>query len=181
MRVSRRLSVPVRSLLSLLVLLAPHIAFAQDGSPLGASTNALQKEEPPLERPFLDTQTPVTWEDTQLASNAPRLTEPTGDVWRGFVRGHCTSYVASRRRITFRGDAKRWPTNAVAAGYRLSETPVVGAVMVTRESRYGHVAYVERVNADGTFLVSEMNYLGRYKISTRTLGDSDPRIVTFIL
>jgi len=174
------LSVPARSLLSLLVLLAPHIALAQGASPL-STADVPQREDPPLEQPFLDTETPVTWEDTQLAPNPLRLTEPTGDVWRGFVRGHCTAYVASRRRITFRGDAKRWPLNAVKAGYRLSDTPVVGAVVVTRESRYGHVAYVEQVHTDGSFTVSEMNYLGRYRISTRTLSVVDRRIVTFIL
>lgn len=79
----------------------------------------------------------------------------------------------------FRGDAKRWPENAVKAGHTLGSRPIVGAVVVTNESRYGHVAYVEKVDGD-TFTISEMNYRGRYKVSTRTLAVGDKRIRSFI-
>ncbi len=35
---------------------------------------------------------------------------------------------------------------------------------------YGHVAYVERVNGDGSILISEMNYTyGPYNMNYRTI------------
>ena len=41
--------------------------------------------------------------------------------------------------------------------------------MVSRESGYGHVAYVEAVNPDGSWRVSEMNFAGWNLVSGRTI------------
>lgn len=41
--------------------------------------------------------------------------------------------------------------------------------MQNYEGPYGHVAYVERVNLDGSILISEMNYIAPYITSTRTI------------
>jgi surface antigen len=60
--------------------------------------------------------------------------------------------------------------------------PKVGAIMVTWESYLGHVAYVESVSADGSWTVSEMNFVAFGVISTRTIkpGELSGRLVGFI-
>lgn len=65
-------------------------------------------------------------------------------------------------------------------GFRTGSTPEPGAVMVTWESWVGHVAYVESVNADGSFVVSEMNYRGWGVLSTRTLRTKSVPLIGFV-
>ncbi|WP_341871040.1 CHAP domain-containing protein, partial [Enterococcus faecalis] len=36
-------------------------------------------------------------------------------------------------------------------------------------TQYGHVAYVEHVNSDGSFVISEMNVSGEYSMNWRVL------------
>ncbi len=90
-----------------------------------------------------------------------------------FVKGNCTWYVAKKMVITFHGNAKAWLRNGAAAGYRTGKIPMVGSAAVMYGGPYGHVAYVESVNANGTFNISEMNYEGLYKITHRTLSVDD--------
>ena len=100
----------------------------------------------------------------------------------GFPVGWCTYYVATWRNVTWRGDAGWWYDNARAQGYAVGSTPKVGAIMVTWESYLGHVAYVESVNADGSWTVSEMNYVAFDVIDWRTIhpGQLGSRLVGFI-
>jgi LysM repeat protein len=100
----------------------------------------------------------------------------------GFPAGWCTYYVATKRNVTWRGDAGFWYQNAAAAGYPVGSKPKAGAIMVTWESYLGHVAYVESVNADGSWVVSEMNVVAFGVISQRTIkpGDLNGRLVGFI-
>jgi LysM repeat protein len=100
----------------------------------------------------------------------------------GFPAGWCTYYVATKRNVTWRGDAGFWYQNAAAAGYAVGSTPKAGSIMVTWESYLGHVAYVESVNADGSWNVSEMNFVAFNVISTRTIkpGQLGSRLVGFI-
>ena len=74
-----------------------------------------------------------------------------------FAPGWCTWYVASKRPIPWFGDAGTWLIGAQQYGFAIGSTPRVGAIMVSAESYFGHVAYVESVQA-GSFTVSEMNY-----------------------
>lgn len=97
-----------------------------------------------------------------------------------FAYGYCTWYVASRRQVPWTGDAWQWFGGAQAMGYLTGQTPQPGAVMVTWESWVGHVAYVEQVNADGSFVVSEMNYRGWGIISTRTLRAGSVPLIGFV-
>jgi len=85
-----------------------------------------------------------------------------------FSFGYCTYYVATRRYIPWFGNAIDWWPNARAYGYPEGQTPQVGAVMVTRESAVGHVAYVESVSGN-TFVVSEMNYTAWDVVDRRTI------------
>lgn len=100
----------------------------------------------------------------------------------GFPIGWCTYYVATWRNVTWRGDAGWWYDNARAQGYAVGSTPKVGAIMVTWESYLGHVAYVESVNSDGSWTVSEMNYVAFDVIDWRTIkpGQLGTRLVGFI-
>ena len=100
----------------------------------------------------------------------------------GFPAGWCTYYVATKRNVTWRGDAGFWYQNASAAGYPVGPKPKVGAIMVTWESYLGHVAYVEAVNADGSWRVSEMNFVSFGVISQRTIkpGQLGGALVGFI-
>lgn len=83
----------------------------------------------------------------------------------------CTDYVHSRRPdVAVYGNAGYgWISSAQAAGKSTGSTPQAGAVAVMN----GHVAYVESVNSDGTYVVSEMgwNYqAGNYNKRTVTPG-----------
>ena len=100
----------------------------------------------------------------------------------GFPVGWCTYYVATWRNVTWRGDAGWWYDNAKAQGYPVGSTPRVGAIMVTWESYLGHVAYVEAVNADGSWTVSEMNDVAFDVLDWRTIrpGQLGSRLVGFI-
>lgn len=98
-----------------------------------------------------------------------------------FPWGQCTYYVSTQRTITFRGDAKMWLKNGAAAGYKTGAVPVVGSVVVTTESRWGHVGYVEWVSEDQTrFKFSEMNYVGLGVVSRREMSVDDKRVRGFI-
>lgn len=92
-----------------------------------------------------------------------------------FPYGYCTWYVASRRHVPWSGNAGTWLYHAKAAGYATGRTPRPGAIMVSSESWWGHVAIVEKVSGS-TITVSEMNYRGWAKKSTRTL-DARSRVV----
>ena len=100
-----------------------------------------------------------------------------------FPYGQCTWYVASRRDVTWGGNA--WVWYAAAAGIRPEgHVPVQGAIAVFGIGWAGHVAYVEHVNPDGSFLVSEMNFYGNGggwgRIDRRTIPATDNSVIGFI-
>ena len=68
----------------------------------------------------------------------------------------CTDYVHSRRPdVAVYGNAGYgWISSAQAAGKSTGTSAQAGAVAVQN----GHVAYVESVNADGSYVVSEMGW-----------------------
>jgi surface antigen len=122
-----------------------------------------------------------------LAIAQAQVATPTAATWTGggpwpnhFSYGYCTWYVASRRFIPWFGNAIEWWPNAPSHGNAEGQAPRVGAVMVTRESGYGHVAYVESVNADGSWNVSEMNFVGWNQVSRRTVRPGQVPLVGFI-
>ena len=99
-----------------------------------------------------------------------------------FPVGWCTYYVATKRNVAWNGDAGYWYQNASAMGYAVGPTPKVGAIMVTWESWAGHVAYVEAVNPDGSWVVSEMNWVAFDVIDERTIrpGQLGTKLIGFI-
>ncbi|EFU84433.1 CHAP domain protein [Staphylococcus lugdunensis M23590] len=114
-------------------------------------------------------------------------TTPTFNHSNLYTSGQCTWYVFDRRSqagkpiSTYWSDAKYWAGNAANDGYRVDNSPEVGAIMQSTPGPYGHVAYVERVNGDGSILISEMNYTyGPYNTNTRTIPASEVSSYAFI-
>ncbi len=103
---------------------------------------------------------------------------PYGNKSHRFPWGQCTWYVAQKRYIPWSGHAKYWLGNAQRYGFQTGTEPQVGAIIATRETWYGHVAYVEAVNGDYVTF-SEMS-LGRGKLGVRTMKKTDSRIRGYI-
>jgi surface antigen len=109
---------------------------------------------------------------------------PPIDSWGMYAR-QCVSYTAwkvhqATGRMPYwggRGNANQWPGNAMAAGIPVDSTPRAGSVAVMMTGQYGHVAWVESVNSNGTVNVSQYNeltsagwgqYSERYNVSPST-------------
>ena len=98
--------------------------------------------------------------------------------------GDCTWYVFERRQQLGKpvgnnwGNAYDWDNNAKSAGYKVNNSPSVGAIMQADAWTnfawgMGHVAVVERINSDGSILVSEMNFGGGKGVKAfRTISSS---------
>ena len=97
-----------------------------------------------------------------------------------FAFGNCTYYVYNRRQIPWQGDAWAWYGNAQAMGYATGKAPRAGSIMVTWESGYGHVAYVESVNADGSWVVAEMNWVAFNTVDRRLIRPGGVPLIGFI-
>jgi surface antigen len=97
------------------------------------------------------------------------------DDW-GMYNRECVSYTAFRVAASGRympywggyGNANQWDDNARAAGIPVDGSPRPGDVAISNAGAYGHAMYVESVNGDGTFNLSQYNASldGRY--STRS-------------
>lgn len=85
------------------------------------------------------------------------------DPW-GYGCRQCVSYTAWKvlqrtgSAPMYWGNAKQWPASAQRRGYTVSSTPRAGSVAVMTSGPYGHVAWVESVNANGTVNISQYNY-----------------------
>ncbi len=97
-----------------------------------------------------------------------------------FAFGNCTYYVYNRRQIPWQGDAWAWYGNAQAMGFATGPTPRPGSIMVTWESGYGHVAYVESVNPDGSWVVAEMNWVAFNTVDRRLIQPGGVPLIGFI-
>lgn len=92
-----------------------------------------------------------------------------------YAPGYCTWYVYERRAQagrpigSFWGNATSWAMNGRAAGFAVNNTPEPGAIL-QNGGGYGHVAYVESVDASGNVTVREMNYAGWNVVSSRTIS-----------
>ena len=97
-----------------------------------------------------------------------------------FAFGNCTYYVYNRRQVPWSGDAWAWYGNAQRRGFTTGPTPKPGAIMVTWESGYGHVAYVESVSSDGSWIVSEMNFVAFNAVDRRLIRPGGVPLIGFI-
>lgn len=108
----------------------------------------------------------------------------------GFVTRHAGDYIAWRffeRDVSFSaamagptgtagrfGDPATWATNATGIGFKVDTVARAGAIAQWNAGEQGagaagHVAYVERVNPDGSVVVSEFDWDVDYGYSQRTL------------
>jgi surface antigen len=117
--------------------------------------------EPPAVVP-ITAAAPVRFARMSIAGPSRAVGTVSG-AGNGFSYGYCTWWVAHKRPIPWRGNAYQWWWNARAFGFAEGPTPRAGAIMVmgiSGNSPQGHVGYVESVNPNGSFLVSEMNWWG---------------------
>ena len=97
-----------------------------------------------------------------------------------YYYGYCTWYVATRKNIPNQwGNAGQWFSSAQASGYATGYEPTPGSIVVTAESGWGHVGYVESVGSD-TITISEMNFVGWGVVNSREISKSNPVIIGYI-
>lgn len=110
-------------------------------------------------------------------SSAPQ--DSMVDSW-GMYNRECVSYTAWRVDQAYgnmpywggRGNAIQWPSAARSAGIPTGTTPKVGSVAIMPVGSYGHAAWVESVNANGTVTVSQYNWGLRGEYSEMTINAS---------
>ncbi|WP_409373733.1 phage tail tip lysozyme [Streptococcus suis] len=110
-------------------------------------------------------------------TNPPTQKAMTTQAGSGYPVGQCTWYAYNRLvelgtikdlsgTYGYLGNGQDWVRNLVTRGWKFSNIPKKGAVVSVLGGfggmplQYGHVAIVEHVNPDGTFLVSECNIAG---------------------
>ena len=150
--------------------------------------NALAKDTPRPTGSYL--QVPLSAAPTgalvgryfsRTASGVPSIVEVHTSVPDGFPYGQCTYYAALRRNISWGGNAGWW-FNAANGIRPEGHVAVAGALVVFHTGWFGHVAYVENVNPDGSFVISEMNYYGDGggwgRVDHRTIAKADFSTIT---
>jgi surface antigen len=95
----------------------------------------------------------------------------------GYAYRNCTDWVAWKtkshilgRSPTGLGNGGSWDNNAPSRGFVVKYSPEPGDAAVwegTSSNPYGHVAFVESVNSDGTVNISEYNYGTRGQFGQR--------------
>jgi surface antigen len=119
----------------------------------------------------------------QPPAPAPRpspTAQPVAGAGGRFPWGYCTWYVSTKRYVPWSGNAIDWWPNARGMGFPEGTTARVGAIMVTRESYVGHVAYVESVDPNGGYTISEMNFQGFGIVDQRHFASNPSFLVGFI-
>lgn len=114
------------------------------------------------------------------------------DKGNSYAPGNCTQYAYNR--ITQlggyldldMGNGADWGATGASRGYEVSNRPKAGTAVsfapgvLGADPTYGHVAFVEHVNEDGSILISEMNAVGLGVVSTRTILAEYVGMLTYI-
>jgi surface antigen len=139
------------------------------------ATNTVTSCNAPVTNPPTSSQ--PSFNDSEYRNNnifwnagyAPGSTNPPNPKL-GNALGNCTWYASGRAKQFGRnsarvdrmgGNASQWGSQASAAGIAISSQPQVGAIAqwdANSLTPYGHVAVVEKVNSNGTVLISESSY-----------------------
>lgn len=130
----------------------------------------------------------ATMTDIHTLANDTSLKLYTANPIAGnsYALGNCTFWVSQRRaEVGFPipqtwGNANTWDDNAYLDGYRVDHVPTLHAIMQTDEGVFGHVAFVEAVEPDGSWTISEMNVKGWDIVDDRSLSKSDASNFNFI-
>ena len=117
-----------------------------------------------------------------------------GNYIGGYVC-ECVSYAGWKAYETYGviiawGNANYWDDRARLYGYRVDHTPEAGSIGQIDDRLYGHVWWVESVNADGSVNITEYNnaystylYSGVYRygdFGSRTISASAARTYNYI-
>lgn len=109
-----------------------------------------------------------------------------------YPQGQCTWYVYERVQQFGKkvgsdwGDAHNWDNRAESDNYDVSQTPSTHSAVVFEAGQagahdiYGHVAFVEKVNKDGSIVISEANVKGLGIVSYRTIDASTAEDLHYI-
>lgn len=123
-----------------------------------------------------------TSNSSSVTSTSTKTTSSTKNNF--YTAGQCTWYVYDKVNGAIGstwGNANNWANAAASAGYTVNNRPSAGAIMQSTAGAYGHVAYVESVNSNGSITVSEMNYgHGVGVVTSRTLSSSEAASYNFI-
>lgn len=137
----------------------PAAKVAQINSPAPPTTPAKASPKPVSQKPA---QHATSVKPAAIATPA-QISFANHYAW-----GNCTWWAAFRRAQTGDpipgnwGNAAAWADQAASDGYVVNHQPSAGAIMQTADSAggLGHVAFVESVDSDGTWHISEMNVIG---------------------
>ena len=94
-----------------------------------------------------------------------------------FFYGQCTYWANMRYHqltgvwVPWLGNANQWTSGAINSGWVVSGTPKLPSIIVLQAGiqgagYYGHVAVVEKINADGSVLTSNWNWAGNWGVET---------------
>ena len=126
----------------------------------------------------------VTTQNAPSSNNSTAFSGQSSSGSNAYTAGQCTYYVYDKvggKIGSNWGNASNWANAAAQDGYNVSNSPKQGAIMQTSQGAFGHVAYVENVNSDGSIKVSEMNYNGGPgNVSTRTISASQAGSYNYI-
>ncbi len=107
--------------------------------------------------------------DQSANNNGGTLYTGSGVTPDRFSFGQCTYYAdleyhnLTNHWVEWIGNANQWANGAIAAGWNVSSTPHVPSIIVLQSGvqgagYFGHVAVVERINADGSVYTANMNW-----------------------
>ncbi|HEY1835219.1 MAG TPA: CHAP domain-containing protein [Candidatus Saccharimonadales bacterium] len=94
-----------------------------------------------------------------------------------YAFGNCTYWAFMRRAQAGEpipntwGNASTWAVNALLQGYKVDHTPTQYSIMQISnvDNGLGHVAFVEKVDPDGAWHISEMNVMGFDEVDDQTM------------
>lgn len=164
----------------------PAFNASPNGGGLGATNTASSNQDNVR---VSTTQAPTT--DNQTSSSSSKVSTTTTSTSRPsngggsnlYTAGQCTYYAFDKRPDLGNtwGNANNWASAAAQSGYTVNNKPSSGAVLQSTSGAYGHVAYVDNVNSDGSIEVSEMNYAGGVGVvSTRTISTTEAGSYNYI-
>jgi surface antigen len=130
-----------------------------------------------------------------IGNNYPYSGQTSGvDRWNMY-KGQCTSFAAWRLESVHKvrgftnhykgkhwGNANSWDDAARRSGVTVASRPKVGDIAQSDAGGYGHVAYVAKVNSNGSFVVEEYNWAHpeHYGTRTTTVGHGHGQFDAFI-
>jgi flagellum-specific peptidoglycan hydrolase FlgJ len=129
---------------------------------------------------------------TPSESDFPDYNGVNYDSGNSYAWGNCTQYVYNRitqlgKHIDLTmGNGQDWAETGRVRGYEVTRTPEAGtavsfpAGVLGADPTYGHVAFVEKVNKDGSILISEMNVKGLNVVSTRTIAAENTSLLSYV-